>query len=66
VAQRLRRRIRYTETTFGRGRVVELAGFFIHGDFAANTVSLAEAGAGVADEAEVVPMCGCPVEPGSY
>ena len=48
------------------GCVVEPASFFIHGDLAANTVSLAEANAGVADEAEVVPMCGCPVEPGYY
>jgi hypothetical protein len=52
--------------TGGDGWVVELAGFFVDGDLAASTVSLAEAGAGVAVEAEVVPMCGCPVEPGSY
>lgn len=32
--------------TGGDGWVVELAGFFVHGDLAANTVSLAEAGAG--------------------
>lgn len=48
------------------GWVIELAGFLVHGDLAATTVSLAEAGAGVLLEAEVAPMCGCPVKPGFY
>lgn len=52
--------------TGGDGWVIELAGFMVRGDLAATTVSLAEAGAGVAVEAEVAPMCGCPVKPGFY
>ncbi len=52
--------------TGGDGWVVELAGFFVQGNLAASSVSRAEAGAGVTVEAEVVPMCGCPVKPGFY
>jgi hypothetical protein len=52
--------------TGGDGWVIELAGFLVRGDLAATTVSLAEAGAGVTVEAEVAPMCGCPVRPDFY
>lgn len=52
--------------TGGDGWVIELAGFFVQGNLAASTVSQAEAGAGVTVEAEVFPMCGCPVKPGFY
>ncbi len=52
--------------TGGDGWVIELAGFLVRGDLAATTVGLAEAGAGVTVEAEVAPMCGCPVRPGFY
>lgn len=47
----------------GDGWVIELAGFFIQGDLASTSVSLAEAREGVAVEAEVALMCGCPVKP---
>jgi hypothetical protein len=50
--------------TGGDGWVVELAGLAVQGDLAATSVSLAEARAGVTVEAEVAPMCGCPVKPG--
>lgn len=50
----------------GDGWVIELAGLLVRGDLAATTISLAEAGAGVTVEAEVAPMCGCPVKPGFY
>ena len=52
--------------TGGDGWVLELAGFFVQADLAASSVSRAEAEAGVTVEAEVVPMCGCPVKPGFY
>jgi hypothetical protein len=52
--------------TGGDGWVVELAGFVVHGSLAASTISLADSGAGVTVEAEVFPMCGCPVRPGFY
>lgn len=52
--------------TGGDGWVIELAGFFVQGDMAASSVSRAEAAAGVTVEAEVVPMCGCPVKPDFY
>lgn len=52
--------------TGGDGWVIELAGLFVQGDLAANSVSLNEASAGVTVGAEVVPMCGCPVKPGFY
>lgn len=52
--------------TGGDGWVIELAGFFVQGNLAASTVSRAEASAGVTVEAEVFPMCGCPVKPGFY
>lgn len=52
--------------TGGDGWVIELAGFFVQGDVAATSVDLAEANAGVTVEAEVLPMCGCPVRPGFY
>lgn len=52
--------------TGGDGWVIELAGFFVQGNLAASTVSRAEASAGVTLEAEVFPMCGCPVKPGFY
>ena len=50
----------------GDGWVIELAGFFVQGDLASTFVSLDEARAGVAVEAEVAPMCGCPVKPGFF
>jgi hypothetical protein len=52
--------------TGGDGWVIELAGFFVQGDMPASSVSRAEAAAGVTVEAEVAPMCGCPVRPGFY
>ena len=52
--------------TGGDGWVIELAGFFVQGNLAATTVSRSEARAGVTVEAEVFPMCGCPVKPGFY
>lgn len=52
--------------TGGDGWVIELAGFLVRADVAATSVSLAGAGSGVAVEAEVTPMCGCPVKPGFY
>lgn len=54
------------DLTGGDGWVIELAGLTVHGDLAATSVSLAEAGAGVTVQAEVAPMCGCPVKPGFY
>lgn len=54
------------DLTGGDGWVIELAGFFVQGNLAASTVSRAEASAGVTVEAEVFPMCGCPVKPGFY
>jgi hypothetical protein len=50
----------------GDGWVIELAGLLVQGDLASTSVSLAEARAGVAVEAEVAAMCGCPVKPGFY
>jgi hypothetical protein len=52
--------------TGGDGWVIELAGFFVRGDLASTSVSLAEASAGITVKAEVVLMCGCPVKPGFY
>jgi hypothetical protein len=52
--------------TGGDGWLIELAGFFVQGDMAASSMTRAEAAAGVTVEAEVVPMCGCPVRPGFY
>lgn len=52
--------------TGGDGWVIELAGFLVHGGLAATSVSLAEASAGVTVEAEIFPMCGCPVKPDFY
>jgi hypothetical protein len=52
--------------TGGDGWVVELAGLAVHGNLAATSIGLAEATAGVRVEAEVAPMCGCPVRPGFY
>lgn len=52
--------------TGGDGWVIELAGFLVHADLAAASVSLAEATAGLTVAAEVAPMCGCPVKPGFY
>jgi hypothetical protein len=54
------------DLTGGDGWVIELAGFFVQGNLAANSVSRDEASAGVTVEAEVFPMCGCPVKPGFY
>jgi hypothetical protein len=50
----------------GDGWVIELAGFSVQGNLAATSVSRAEASAGITVEAEVFPMCGCPVKPGFY
>jgi hypothetical protein len=52
--------------TGGDGWVIELAGFYVHGDVAATSVSLAEASAGVTVDAEISLMCGCPIRPGFY
>jgi hypothetical protein len=52
--------------TGGDGWLIELAGFFVQGDLAATSVSLAEASAGVTVDAEVSLMCGCPIRPGFY
>lgn len=52
--------------TGGDGWVLELAGLAVSGDLRATTVTLAEAGAGVTIEAEVLPMCGCPIRPGFF
>jgi hypothetical protein len=59
-AQRVRRRIRYTETTFGRGRVVDFAGFSFTAILRRYTVSRAVTGV-----AEVA-MRECPFKPCSY
>ena len=52
--------------TGGDGWVIELSGLLVQGNLAATTVSTAEAGGGVTVEAEVAPMCGCPVRPGFH
>ncbi|MEX2495181.1 MAG: hypothetical protein WD448_03775 [Woeseia sp.] len=52
--------------TGGDGWVIELAGFFVQGNLAAATISRDAALAGVTVDAEVFPMCGCPVKPGFY
>ena len=52
--------------TGGDGWVIELAGFLVRGDVARTSVSLAEASDGVTVEAELFPMCGCPVKPDFY
>ncbi|HLU04996.1 MAG TPA: hypothetical protein VKZ91_00440 [Woeseiaceae bacterium] len=52
--------------TGGDGWVLELAGFMVQADLHSSFVSLDEASKGVTVEAEVTPMCGCPVKPGFY
>jgi hypothetical protein len=52
--------------TGGDGWVLELAGFMVRGDLESSFVSVDEASRGVTVEAEVAPMCGCPVKPGFY
>lgn len=54
------------DLTGGDGWVIELAGFLVQGNLAASSVTPAEASAGITVEAEVFPMCGCPVKPGFY
>lgn len=51
--------------TGGDGWVLELPGLLVAANLAASTVSLSEASDGVVVEAEVMLMCGCPIEPGS-
>jgi hypothetical protein len=52
--------------TGGDGWVIELAGLLVHGNTDSSFLSLTEANAGVTVEAEVQPMCGCPVKPGFF
>ncbi len=50
--------------TGGDGWVLELPGLLVAPNLAASTVSLSKAMNGVVVEAEVLLMCGCPIEPG--
>lgn len=50
----------------GDGWVLELPGLLVAADLAASSVTLSGAAAGVAIEAEVMLMCGCPIKPGFY
>jgi len=50
--------------TGGDGWVLELPGLLVAANLAASTVSLSKASNGVVVEAEVMLMCGCPIEPG--
>jgi hypothetical protein len=52
--------------TGGDGWVVELAGFFVQGNLESAFMNLEQASEGVTLEAEVAPMCGCPVKPGFF
>ena len=52
--------------TGGDGWVLELAGFYVKGDLESAFINLEQAKKGVIVEAEVAPMCGCPVKPGFY
>ena len=52
--------------TGGDGWVLELPGLLVTPNLSATNVSLSDASAGVAIEAEVMLMCGCPIKPGFY
>lgn len=49
--------------TGGDGWVLELPGLLVAPDVEASTVSLSKAASGIAIEAEVMLMCGCPIKP---
>lgn len=52
--------------TGGDGWVLELPGLLVAPNLAASTVSRSQAASGVVIEAEVMLMCGCPIEPGFF
>ncbi len=52
--------------TGGDGWVLELPGLLVAPNLAASTVSRSEAASGILIEAEVMLMCGCPIEPGFF
>lgn len=54
------------DLTGGDGWVLELPGLLVAPNLAASTVSRSEAAKGVVIEAEVMLMCGCPIEPGFF
>ena len=54
------------DITGGDGWVLELPGLLVAPNLAASTVSMSEAAGGILIEAEVMLMCGCPIEPGFF